>query len=645
VESHAKRQTIAQQKRRISLSKKLSLKSSSVAVEDDESAAAATPDRGARERRNTRDVEQAAVAAASLLGASHMLSSEASFMVASEAPDRQSSSSTESRGSGGGRNSFLVTTRNSVRAISFASNDAAVPAAGATDTVGTSTSADASAAPVHGSGHGSLPGSGSTHAAMHSRHQSTGTLLSRFTLRGKSHPNRKDKQAALVFFNVVKMLLAPPLRTAILIEDAHLCDELSWIELSRWSEMVSHTAVMLTMVTKPPPPSQQAELQRRPSQAYVPFMGTDGDDRGAVIERCGVVVSDASRPVLFHPDTVIVEMVGLTAAEVKELLERYFASGAAGASGNDGAAIVVSDELAQAVHSAAAGSPFWCATIAKFMKERGVEEFQRSMESDKRGLNFIVLTRMEKLSLECQMVAKCASIIGSEFTVSLLASVLPNRMGADVDKVRENCSDIVGIGFFYCTDSTNANDPTFSFRNDFIAKALVELTPPSEASRIHLLTAKYIETEYADLRSHYESLIGHYEASNHQEKRPTVFRYACEAAEYKIQGESYAQGLRYCHTALACTENAVELRRLADIVARGHEDLATKVAPGGGADGAAAGNPRRISGAEADSLLTQYTQLIRQLEEKAREVLANNHDASNGGNDKKLASRGGCVVS
>ena len=603
-----------------------------------------------RERRTTRDVEEAAsAAAASLLQATAKVALEGNSFAATPSGGHGSGS-----GSASAKQGFLRTSM-SFRA-SRGTGDLTGPAAAASANVNTlavmaaMATATANPASVRGSAHGASQGSMrvSLLGSASGRHQSTSALMSRFSSSRKSHPNRKDKQLALVFFTVVKMMLAPPLRTAILIEDAHLCDELSWIELSRWPEIVSHTAVMLTMVTKP----GTAQAQRRPSQenasAFVPFLGVEGDDRGAMIARSGAVVSDANRPVFYHPETVVVEMAGLTEGEVKELLERYFGSGgsnmaSSGGAGAGAAALVVSDELARAVHLAAAGSPFWCATIAKFIKERGVEEFQRSMESDQRGLNFIVLTRMEKLSAECQTVVKCASVIGTEFTVSLLACVLPNRMGTDEAKVRESCGNIVDIGFFHCADGADADDPTYSFRNDFIAKALVQLTPPSEASRIHLLTAQYIETEYADLRPHYDSLIGHYQESNYAERQSVVFRHACEAAEYKILGESYAQGLRYCQLALTCVENVVQIRRLADIATRGHEELVTsKGALGGGADGAAA-NPHRITGAEADSLLGQYKLLMTQMEEKAHGLAAVIGDADREKRTKE--AKQGCTVS
>ena len=62
-----------------------------------------------------------------------------------------------------------------------------------------------------------------------------------------SQNKRRDKQLMLAFYDVIKILLAFPLRTAVLIEDAQYCDELSWIELSRWPDMLANTTVLMTI--------------------------------------------------------------------------------------------------------------------------------------------------------------------------------------------------------------------------------------------------------------------------------------------------------------------------------------------------------------------------------------------------------------
>ena len=67
----------------------------------------------------------------------------------------------------------------------------------------------------------------------------------------KGSNKRRDKQLMLAFYDVIKVLLAFPLRTAILIEDAQYCDELSWIELSRWPDMLANTTILLTILGRP----------------------------------------------------------------------------------------------------------------------------------------------------------------------------------------------------------------------------------------------------------------------------------------------------------------------------------------------------------------------------------------------------------
>ena len=136
------------------------------------------------------------------------------------------------------------------------------------------------------------------------------------------------------------------------------------------------------------------------------------------------------------------------------------------------------------------------------------------MESDQKGLNFLVICRLEQLISEHQSIAKYASIIGSEFTETMLAAILPNKL--NLGKIKDACGALLEIGFVVCTDNPNSNllsssakrdqnamdhdgfpgsnsVMVFKFQNDFISKALYQLTPPSEAARVHLAVAEYIE--------------------------------------------------------------------------------------------------------------------------------------------------------
>ena len=298
----------------------------------------------------------------------------------------------------------------------------------------------------------------------------------------------------------------------------------------------------------------------------VSFLGTgeiDEDPNREALKQ--VRLNESNRPVLCHPDTVIVAMTGLSEGEVQLLLERYLGSSQQA---------VISSELVNSVLKASAGSPFWCATIAKFIHEHSVEEFMISIKGTQTGLTFLVICLLEKLSTEAQTIARHASIVGFQFSLSLLQAVLPKKPVIDVAKVKEGLQLLAEEGFVVCVETTE-KDVIYNFRNDFIAKALYQLSPPSEASRIHASAALFIEQHYQeDLSPHYESLSYHCRRCIHMEdQRSRSFRYTCLAAEYKVDSGAFGQCLHLCSSALTLAFAVEELDALERILSAGYEEL------------------------------------------------------------------------
>ena len=371
---------------------------------------------------------------------------------------------------------------------------------------------------------------------------------------------RKDKQLALVFYNVIKALLTP-LRAAIVIEDAQFVDELSWIEMSHWPEMECQCTILISIL------SSSAIKQAAPSNDLtVSFLGDDQTERLQQVARSGIVIDDANRPILYNSETVILEMRPFDEPEVVELIQKYL-----------GTERAVSPALVAAVMQASSGVPFWCVTIAKFILERGEEEFTRSMRSDQHGLDFLVICRLEKVSAEQQSLAKYASIVGGEFSVAMLTAVLPTRNlsggAGDPSKLEEACHALLEAGFFMCHES-QLPDAMYSLRNDFITKALYRLTPPSEAARIHLAAAHYIEDHHQDdLQAYYDLLAYHYVHCSHPDATAVAFKYACDSATYKTESFSFTQGLLACLNAMKMATTVAQTQQLYGIVSSAYDEL------------------------------------------------------------------------
>jgi adenylate cyclase len=201
-------------------------------------------------------------------------------------------------------------------------------------------------------------------------------------------------------------------------------------------------------------------------------------------------VADAGLVILTQPYSEILELGGLDRDEVKEILKFTLKVDN------------VADELADLVVNVSSGNPFWCRSIATFIKDLGLEEFdkvttttgkdkdkERDKDKDKEKgnkgkakspndssemLKALIICRMEKLTTDDQMVLRHASIIGQEFTAKLLNAILPFRLRNKT--VLETLGELVGHGFLLCLEESP--DHKFAFQNPLIQSVIYSLTTP-----------------------------------------------------------------------------------------------------------------------------------------------------------------------
>ena len=178
-------------------------------------------------------------------------------------------------------------------------------------------------------------------------------------------------------------------------------------------------------------------------------------------------VAAAGLVVFNQPYSEILELGGLDRDEVKEILKFTLKVD------------TVSDELADLVVNVSSGNPFWCRNIASFIKDRGIEEFDKvttgAGKSDPREmLTALIVCRMEKLAPEDQMILRHASIIGQVFTSKLLHAIIPFRL--DGSAVLQTLGSLVGQGFLLCLEESP--DHKFAFQNPLIQSVIYHVTTP-----------------------------------------------------------------------------------------------------------------------------------------------------------------------
>jgi predicted ATPase len=130
------------------------------------------------------------------------------------------------------------------------------------------------------------------------------------------------------------------------------------------------------------------------------------------------------------------------------------------------------------------------------IKEKGIDDLENALKQGNNGqtsLQALILLRIEQLSPEQQLVLKYASVIGSEFSESMLSAILPVQL---VPNISQSLESLAEYAFIYCIEELSGI-AIFGFQNELILSTLYELLPPSDAAPVHLAIAEFIESKYS----------------------------------------------------------------------------------------------------------------------------------------------------
>lgn len=252
-------------------------------------------------------------------------------------------------------------------------------------------------------------------------------------------PMKRTKQIVregcdLSFYRLLAVLLRGQ-PTAIVIENAQFCDELSWNELYLMlAGYELDISVLLTLKSKPETvrrtashhssdhsfssPLFNASSISNTSNWVVPTaeMQTLQEITDSVLEemeKVGLREFEAGMfPSIFsHPNCKVVEMKGLTEDEVRSLLLQTLKID------------TISNEIVRLVLDASSGNTYWVKNIANLIKDLGVHEIERKIAPGTGGssaLKTLIHCRLDLLDAEARRIVKLASVVGFEFTPHLL---------------------------------------------------------------------------------------------------------------------------------------------------------------------------------------------------------------------------------
>ena len=171
------------------------------------------------------------------------------------------------------------------------------------------------------------------------------------------------------------------------------------------------------------------------------------------------------------PSVCVLELKGLTEDDVRELLVLYIGEKN------------VSNRLVKLVKDVSSGNAYWCKSIANFIIENDMDGLafdninintntnikkQNYLEN---SLQFLIFCRLDRFTSLQQLVAKTASIVGFEFSFSILFSVMKttNNILSSLETLQE-------YGFIYLKYRLK-DDFIFRFQSEEIYRMLYEVTP------------------------------------------------------------------------------------------------------------------------------------------------------------------------
>lgn len=330
----------------------------------------------------------------------------------------------------------------------------------------------------------------------------------------KSSPgaNRAEirKQGEIILLRVLHSLLSKNGPMTIILENGHLCDELSWKCINAlFNERSLQLLLAVTVLLKVSVSKRDSGIlykkdKRRGSNSstkdvdellgsvlsvrqfsglslakstsesdavqddFSPTNGqpTPNSHRSRITRRLESELPNGCLGLMSRRFSDILELGGLNKDEIRDLLRVALSLDE------------VSDGLIQMVMDVSSGNPFWCNAIASFIKDRGyseLEEAHKKSEADSHSLQrMLVICRLDPLPVNQLIVLKHASIIGNDFSYKLLQSIVPPK----VCKVLDQCTgDLVEQGFIQCIEEQP--ELRFCFTNQMFQATLYDLSLPT----------------------------------------------------------------------------------------------------------------------------------------------------------------------
>jgi adenylate cyclase len=248
-------------------------------------------------------------------------------------------------------------------------------------------------------------------------------------------------------------------------------------------------------------------------------------------------------------DTIEINLSAMTKEAIEELVRRKLR------------ASELPEPLASFIYQHGAGNPFHCEELALALRDTGAVAVARGVCEVLADLNDptnrslppnvegVIVSRVDALPVEAQLLLKVASAIGDDFTADIAQAVYPADTG--VTNIVAMLDQLVDQDFLRVEDDERS-DPVYAFRHAISQEVTYRLLSFAQRTTLHRGIAGVIEQRHsAWLEPYYSRLAQHWERANEPRR---AIRYLELSAELALRSYANRDAIRYIQTAIRLVE-------------------------------------------------------------------------------------------
>ncbi len=212
-------------------------------------------------------------------------------------------------------------------------------------------------------------------------------------------------------------------------------------------------------------------------------------------------------------------------------------------------------ELARAVHRQAEGNPLFMTEVVRLLVQEQVlteETLDEARDWSLRlpeGVKQVIGKRLDRLSPECNDVLRLGSVIGREFSLGQLATLVDDGSGDELLMLLEDALTS------HVVEELPDSVGTYRFTHTLVRETLLEELSTTRRVRLHARVGEALEQFYAEeVDAHAAELAHHFAEAETVLGSCKLIRYSRIAGESALAAHAYDQGLAAFEQALAAKE-------------------------------------------------------------------------------------------